>query len=252
MNKKAVGVVLAVLAVVVVIGAVIFINKDTNNDIGGIKIETVEDLQTAITKIHQNVGDKIPMVDTMEIDVTDDFLFPRYTGLSSNSDVESVVVTMAAISAQAYESAIIKVKPGADIEKMKQEILDNIDMNMWVCVSASRLYVTNYDNVIFLVMGGEDEWTNSVFDAFKAYVGENNIGKVLEKTQNFEEIELPPEILFDPAEGDFEVHDESGEVIENVSGENITNETVSGEDADVAANTASMLPMENQNPVVVE
>ena len=73
---------------------------------------------------------------------------------------------------------------------MKQEMLDNIDMDMWICVSADKLYITNSGNIIFLVMTNE-EWATSVYNNFKKYVN-NNIGKELTKSNN---IELPDELL---------------------------------------------------------
>ena len=73
----------------------------------------------------------------------------------------------------------------------KKEIFDNIDMRRWICVSAEKLYITNYENVIFLVMSSE-EWAKPVYEEFKKYV-ENDIGKELEKTEE-ENIELPPEL----------------------------------------------------------
>ena len=95
------------------------------------------------------------------------------------------------MSAQAYEAVMVKVKNGADIESMKQEMLDNIDMNKWICVSAEKVYVTNSGNVIFMVMSDED-WAKLVYDSFKEQV-ENKIGKELEKSEDTD-YELPPEI----------------------------------------------------------
>ena len=78
-----------------------------------------------------------------------------------------------------------------DVEKLKQEMLDNIDMRRWICVSAEKLYITNSGNIIFLVMSSEDI-AKPVYEGFKKYVN-NQIGKELEKS-NEEVIELPPEM----------------------------------------------------------
>ena len=72
---------------------------------------------------------------------------------------------------------------------------DNIDMRRWICVSAEQLYITNSGNVIFSVMTDKDI-AKAVYDDFKKYVN-NNIGKELEKSNDEENIELPPEM---PAE----------------------------------------------------
>ena len=194
MNKKVLGIILGVLLVsIVIVGAMLTVSKPQEDNTSLVKIETEKDLKKAIEKVHKNTTSELPDLETMTISVNDEYQFSNYTGLSSNKDIESLVVSIPTINAQPYEAAIIKVKAGADIEKIKQEILDNIDMNMWICVSADTLYVTNYKDVIFLVMS-EKDWAKSVLESFKSYVGEKNIGKVLEKTQDFEDIELPPEL----------------------------------------------------------
>lgn len=197
MNKKVLWIILGVLLVsIVIVGTMLTVSKPQEDNTSLVKIETEKDLKKAIEKVHKNTTSELPDLETMTISVNDEYQFSNYTGLSSNKDIESLVVSIPTINAQPYEAAIIKVKADADIEKIKQEILDNIDMNMWICVSADTLYVTNYKDVIFLVMS-EKDWAKSVLESFKSYVGEKNIGKVLEKTQDFEDIELPPEIICD-------------------------------------------------------
>ena len=72
----------------------------------------------------------------------------------------------------------------------KEEILNNVDMRKWICVSAEKLYVTNHNNIIFFVMSDED-WATVTYNSFKEYVG-NEIGKELQKSGE-EDIELPEE-----------------------------------------------------------
>ena len=107
-----------------------------------------------------------------------------YTGLKTNDGIESIVVSEPLITSQAYSVAIVKVKDNADVEKIKQEMLDNIDMRRWICVSAEQLYITNSGNVIFSVMADKDI-AKAVYNDFKKYVN-NNIGKELEKSNDEE------------------------------------------------------------------
>lgn len=197
--KKIWGIVIAVLIIAIVAIGLVMATKFEDDDTSLIKIETEEDMQNTLTEVYKDLGDVIPALDSAIIDLSDEYSFSRFTGLKSNENVETVLVSAPLINAQAYEVALIKVKDGANIESMKQEILNNIDMNMWICVSAEKLYITNYKNVIFLAMS-TDEWAKPVYEAFKEYVGSENIGKELEKTQDFgEDFELPPEILADPS-----------------------------------------------------
>ena len=48
------------------------------------------------------------------------------------------------MSSYAYSFVAVKFKNGVNIEKVKEEMYNNIDMNKWLCVSADVLYLTNY------------------------------------------------------------------------------------------------------------
>lgn len=189
MKKGIIWAIVAVIIIALVGVGVYFSNQDDGNQ--GIKLETAKDMKNFFGKIYKKIEDQLPEVGTDIIDVSDAMEVTNYTGLKSNKDVEAIVVSMPVMSAQAYEAVMVKVKNGADIESMKQEMLDNIDMNKWICVSAEKVYVTNSGNVIFMVMSDED-WAKLVYDSFKEQV-ENKIGKELEKSEDTD-CELPPEI----------------------------------------------------------
>ena len=181
------------LILLAVISFIIFIlvsgsgNKDN--------VETPKDINDIINTINKNNKDVLPELETMKVDIKNIDEVTSYTGLKTNEGIESIVVSVPLITAQAYSVAIVKVKDNADVEKIKQEMLDNIDMRRWICVSAEQLYITNSGNVIFSVMADKDI-AETVYNDFKKYVN-NNIGKELEKSNNEENIKLPPEM---PAE----------------------------------------------------
>lgn len=138
-------------------------------------------MQETLNNINTKLQDVLPALETREVDITDEFAFTSTTGLKSNSNVEAVVVSEPFMSSQAYSAVMVKVSKDANIEEMKKEMYDNIDMRKWICVSAEKLRITNYDNIIFLVMSSE-EWGKPVYDEFKQTVG-GKIGKELEKTE---------------------------------------------------------------------
>ena len=181
------------LILLAVISFIIFIlvsgsgNKGAGN--------TPKNINDIINTINKNNKDVLPELETMKVDIKNIDEVTSYTGLKTNDGIESIVVSVPLITAQAYSVAIVKVKDNADVEKIKQEMLDNIDMRRWICVSAEQLYITNSGNVIFSVMADKDV-AKAVYNDFKKYVN-NNIGKELEKSNNEENIELPPEM---PAE----------------------------------------------------
>ena len=145
-----------------------------------------------INAVYSKLGDQLPSLETSTISSSDINQVKTYTGLQSTDNIEKIVVSEPLMSAQAYLLATVKVKDGADIEKMKQEMLNNLDMRKWICVSAEKLYITNHENTIFMIMSSA-EWADPVYNAFKEYV-DNKIGKELTKTEE-EEIELPPEMI---------------------------------------------------------
>ena len=178
------------LILLAIIAFITFIVVSGSGDKGS--FNTTKDIKTLINTINKDNKDILPELETMKINVKNIDEVTSYTGLTTNDGIESITVSVPVMTAQAYSVAIVKVKDSADVEKIKQEMLDNIDMRRWICVSAEQLYITNSGNVIFSVMADKDV-AKAVYNDFKKYVN-NNIGKELEKSNNEENIELPPEM----------------------------------------------------------
>ena len=184
-------IVIAIIAIIAIVGVVIV--KNNNNTTNGgtsVKIESEKDMKSMLKSIYSKNKNVLPELETEEIDVSNSDLVTSYTGIQSTGNVESLVVLEPLMSSQAYSAVALKVKSNANIETVKEEILNNVDMRKWICVSAEKLYVTNYNNIIFFVMSDED-WATATYNSFKEYVG-NEIGKELQKSGE-EDIELPEE-----------------------------------------------------------
>ena len=188
MKKQNILVIALILLAVISFGIIILVSGKENKS----SLETTKDIIKMINSINKDNKNVLPELETMKIDVKNIDEVTSYTGLKSNDDIESIVVSVPLITSQAYSVAVVKVKDTADVEKIKQEMLDNIDMGRWICVSAEQLYITNSGNVIFSVMTDKDI-AKAVYDDFKKYVN-NEIGKELEKTNDEGSIELPPEM----------------------------------------------------------
>lgn len=186
-------IVIAIIAIIAIVG-VIIVKNNNNTTIGGtsVKIESKKDMKSMLKSIYSKNKDVLPELETEEIDVTDSELVTSYTGIQDTETIESLVVLEPLMSSQAYSAVALKKKSDANIsiESLKQQILDNVNMRKWICVSAEKLYVTNYNNIIFFVMSDED-WATITYNSFKEYVG-NEIGKELQKSGE-EDIELPEE-----------------------------------------------------------
>lgn len=188
MKKQNILVIALILLAVISFGIIILVSGKENKS----SLETTKDIIKMINSINKDNKNVLPELETMKIDVKNIDEVTSYTGLKSNDDIESIVVSVPLITSQAYSVAVVKVKDTADVEKIKQEMLDNIDMGRWICVSAEQLYITNSGNVIFSVMTDKDI-AKAVYDDFKKYVN-NEIGKELEKTNDEGSLELPPEM----------------------------------------------------------
>ncbi|MCI8621071.1 MAG: hypothetical protein HFJ50_04880 [Clostridia bacterium] len=182
MKKVIIGIAVVILiAIIAIIFMITGKKEDKPNTQTGVKIETAQEMQNVMTSINTKLQDSLPGLEVREIDITDEFAFSSTTGLKSTNNVEAVIVSEPFINAQAYSAVMVKVSKDANIEEMKKEMLEGIDMRKWICVSAEKLRITNYEDVIFLVMSSE-EWGKPVYDEFKNVVG-GNIGKELEKTE---------------------------------------------------------------------
>lgn len=190
MKKNLIYIIIGVIVIVGIIVGILFVMQSKKSK--GLKLETTAEMKAMFEKIYSDLGNTLPSLETNEIDVNDANLVTTYTGLKSNKDIEAVVVSEPLMNAQAYSAVAVKVKDGADIETIKKEMLDNIDTNKWICVSAEKVYATNSGNIIFLVMSDE-EWAKPVYENFKKYAN-NETGKELERTEDFGDVELPPEM----------------------------------------------------------
>ena len=157
-----------------------------------INIETVDDMKNLIATIHEKSNNPLASLETNEIDINDEMMLASFTGLQSNDGLEKVVVAEPMITSQAYSLVLVKTADNADVENIKEEMVNNIDTRKWICVSAEKLYATNYKNLICLVMSSE-ELAKPEYEAFKEIVG-NKIGEELEKSEEI--IELPEDMVY--------------------------------------------------------
>ena len=85
---------------------------------------------------------------------------------TADLEYEEAIASEPIMSPSAYELCLIRVKDGADIEKIKTDIKENVDPMKWVCVGVDpkNIYVDNIDNVVVLIMS--DDAGKELYDAF--------------------------------------------------------------------------------------
>ena len=150
--KKTVITVIVILAIIAIIVGGIFAIKNKGGMQKELKLQTSEEMQSMLTTIYSNEKVQLPQLENAVIDVSDLMQVTTYTGLQSNENVEELVVSVPFINSQAYSVAIVKVKENADIEKMKQEMLDNIDMRRCLVKNGQNLYMTNLKIMLRMIL----------------------------------------------------------------------------------------------------
>lgn len=68
----------------------------------------------------------------------------------------------------AYSLVLVRVNEGADIDKIKTQIKENVDPNKWICVRVQEenVIVDSIGDIVFLVMS--DDQAKPLHDAFLA------------------------------------------------------------------------------------
>ena len=193
MNKKIIiGIVAALVIVAVIVSIVLIVGKNNTSKQTGIEVKTTAQMKEVFEKINKNCEENLPGLDVQELDISDEEMFTYQTGLKSNKNIEAAVISQPFMSSQAYLAMMVKVSEDANIEEVKKEMIDNIDMNKWICVSAEKAWATNYGNIIFLVMSDE-AWGKTTYDEFKKVI-EGKVGKELEREGEIEELPEIPEM----------------------------------------------------------
>lgn len=184
---KIIIVAIAIIAILVVVGVIIFLNAKPKTSLEA--INSSEDLSALVNKIYegQNV---LPSLQTQIIDTTDNDSVKMVTGLENGDDLEYVVVSEPMMTSQAYSLVLAKVKEGKSANEIAKQMSENVDQRKWICVSAEKVYATSSGDIVFLVMSSEEK-AKPIYEKFKTLAG--NIGQEYEKAE--EEIKLPEEMF---------------------------------------------------------
>lgn len=145
------------------------------------------DLEGTLEEIFAKIYEKHPveiMLGTTALDLENSDSVKYNTGLNSAADIDEGVISEAMIGSMAYSAFLIRVKDGADVNKIKGDILSGINPRKWICVGADKVIVGNSGNLIFMVMA-DSQIINAadVYAAFASIAG-NNTGEMLEKAGN--------------------------------------------------------------------
>ncbi|MBQ2841973.1 MAG: hypothetical protein IJE72_02935 [Clostridia bacterium] len=136
------------------------------------------------------------LMDPMEIDLADIEAAGSFIGVSSTDSIERAVFSEPMIGSIAYSMCLVKAKDGADVEALKNEILEGVNYRKWICVAAEKVLVTNCGNTIMMIMAAENI-VDDVYNAFNIVANGAASAPLTKAGEVQEEIPLGDEI---PAE----------------------------------------------------
>ncbi len=105
------------------------------------------------------------LMEPTEIDLADVDAANYYLGVASTEAIERAVFSEPMIGSIAYSMCLVKAKADADVEALKNEILEGVNYRKWMCVAAEKVLVTNCGSTIMMIMAAE----NIVDDVYNAF-----------------------------------------------------------------------------------
>jgi hypothetical protein len=85
---------------------------------------------------------------------------------TADIDYKEALASEAMITSIAHSMVLLRANDGADIEKIKKAIKDNVDGRKWICVGVEdkNIVVDNIGNLVILIMDNESK---ALHDSFK-------------------------------------------------------------------------------------
>lgn len=86
--------------------------------------------------------------------------------LGTEIEFEDAIASESNWTSRAYSVCLVKVKAGANVTKIKKDILENVDSYKWICVGVEKedIIVDNIGDVIILIM--TDFQAEAIHNAF--------------------------------------------------------------------------------------
>ena len=144
------------LLFVVVLMASLLVSGCGNQNVEG----TLEEL---MTKVYENVPEENRPMMLMNTEVNKENV-EYYLG-STDIEYSEALASESGVGSIAHSVVLLRVKEGADVEKVKETIKENVDPRKWICVGVEKedLIVKNKGDLVILIMV-EDEDTRATLE----------------------------------------------------------------------------------------
>lgn len=123
------------------------------------------DLKDIIEKIYSISEVKLPKTGLTEVTAENS----KYFLGTNNVEYVEALASEPLIGSYPHSLVLLRVKDGADIDKIKAEIKNSVDPRKWICVGVEpeNVIVDNIDNLIILIMDNESEKLHKAFLSLK-------------------------------------------------------------------------------------
>lgn len=117
---------------------------------------------------------ELMMMTTSAVDLSDESWLTYNTGLTAEQGalVDAGVLSESMTGSQAYSLVLLRVKDEADAQTIADAVLNNAQMNKWVCTMADKARVVTFgDKVLFVMSNSELADVDALIDAAPEALG---------------------------------------------------------------------------------
>ena len=132
------------------------------------------ELSGMVDKIYEAYPVELMMLTTNAVDLNDASWCTYHTGLTADQAalVDAAVYSESLTGSQAYSLVLLRVKDEANAQTIADAVLDNVQMNKWVCVMADKARVATFgDKVLFVMTNSELTDVDALMDAVPGALG---------------------------------------------------------------------------------
>ena len=124
----------------------------------GAELTADAELSGMVDKIYEAYPVELMMMTTSAVDLSDESWLPYNTGLTAEQGalVDAGVLSESMTGSQAYSLVLLRVKDEADAQTIADAVLDNVQMNKWVCTMADKARVATFGDKVLFVMSNSE------------------------------------------------------------------------------------------------
>lgn len=134
------------------------VQTQVQNEASMVHLESAEEVAAFFDEVYANIpAEQLPSsLMTTELDLQDMEMVSYHTGLTEVNGIEGIALSESMMGSIAYSAIYIRTQEGADVEQIRQNIMDNIDPAKWICVTAEKQIASLVGDDIFFVMAAAD------------------------------------------------------------------------------------------------